>query len=118
VKCLLNNEPIKINGSPKQKVCPTGIKDIVQANILAYESENYGSTFNIAGEISITLEDLVARISQILHKPSSVHWIQDEEIPSLEPDITHARKVLGYIPKVGIEEMVLEVAKSIGENKK
>jgi UDP-glucose 4-epimerase len=99
---MLNGEPPIIEGDGTQKRCFTGVEDVVNANVLAYEVEKgYGSTFNIAGDEVTTINELAALICSFSEKPLKPIHVKSSkgEEYDFEPSINLARKVLGYSPK-------------------
>jgi len=99
---VLNGEPPIIEGDGTQKRCFTSVEDVVNANVLAYEVEKgCGSTFNIAGDEVITINELAALICSFSEKPLKPIHVKSSkgEEYDFEPSINLARKVLGYSPQ-------------------
>jgi UDP-glucose 4-epimerase len=113
VNKILHGEPIAIEGNGNQKRCFTHVKDVVQANLLASTTEEaYGSTFNIASDRVVTVKELAYLIGRLLDKPVNCVFKESNssDINSFEPDITLAKKVLGYLPTHSLEEAIMEIA--------
>ena len=104
---LLRGERPVIYGDGEQSRDFTYIDNVVEANIAACTAEGAaGQIFNIASGGRITISELFKRISEII--VSDVDPIYGEKKPgdvrhSLA-DISLAEKILGYEPKVGLEE--------------
>ncbi len=85
----------------------TYVADAVEATWLACTApEAVGQTVNVATGKQVTLLGLVATINRLLG--TSIKPVLDEARPgdvrhSLA-DLTAARRVLGYLPSVGLEE--------------
>ena len=118
---VLNGEPPVIEGDGTQKRCFTGVEDVVKANVLAYEIEKgYGSTFNIAGDEVITVNDLATLICSFSEKPLKALHVNSRtsEEYDFEPSITLARNVLGYSPTHKLKEVIPDLMKWIGSELK
>ena len=105
---ILNNKPLTINGSGKQRRDFTYVGDVVDANIKAATTgkEFGGDVFNIGNgnnrsvnELAVMMVGLPTRAEPypIIHRP-----------PVIEPeatlaDISKARKILGWMPSTKIE---------------
>lgn len=106
---VLNGEPPAVEGDGTEKRCFTGIKDVVKANVLAYEVEKgYGLAFNIAGDEVTTINELANLICSFSEKPLKPLHVKSRtrEAYDFEPSITLARSVLGYSPKDKLKEIV------------
>ena len=83
------------------------VGNVVHANLLAADAKGAsGQVFNIANGQAVSLLDLISALNRLLgtnvtpiHEPARVGDVRE----SLA-DISRARKVLGYEPKVGFEE--------------
>ena len=105
---ILNNKPLTINGSGKQRRDFTYVGDVVDANIKAATTgkEFGGDVFNIGNgnnrsvnELAVMMVGLPTRAEPypIIHRP-----------PVIEPeatlaDISKAWKILGWMPSTKIE---------------
>jgi UDP-glucose 4-epimerase len=106
---VLNGKPPVVEGDGTQKRCFTGIKDVVKANILAYEVEKgYGLAFNISGDEVTTINELAALICSFSEKPLKPLHVKPTtgEAYDFEPSIALARSVLGYSPKDKLKEII------------
>ncbi len=81
----LRNEPITIYGDGEQTRDFVYVKDVVQANVLAAESENVIGVFNVANENAITINDLAKLIIKTTNSSSKI--IYEETRPG---DIKHS----------------------------
>lgn len=97
-----NGEPLTITGDGEQTRDFTYVSDVVWANILAYESDKVGKgeVINIGAGKNYSVNDIArlvgGKISYIPARPG--------EIKHTLADITLAKKLLGWEPKVDIEE--------------
>ena len=113
VRQALRGDPITVFGDGSQTRCFTYVSDTVAGTLLAGEKpEAVGDVFNIGTEREITILELAHLIRQladssspIVHVPYSDYYGQSyEDTPRRRPDLSHARRVLGYEPRVPLEE--------------
>lgn len=112
ITCILNEESPVIFGDGEQTRDFTFIKDVVQANILAAESDATG-VFNTACGKRISINDLVHSIRVITGK--NVDSVYDDPRPgdilhSLA-DITKAKEQFHFDPKFTMEKGLEETVK-------
>ena len=99
-------KPMTITGTGKQTRDFTHVTDVVQANILAAKCEKAGKgeVFNIGAGKNATIK----KVAELIGGP--IEWIPAR----LEPkdtlaDNSRARKILGWNPKVSLEEGIAEL---------
>jgi dTDP-glucose 4,6-dehydratase len=85
------------------------VTDLVDGVIRLMES-NVNEPVNIGNPQEMTIEDIARAIirltgsrSRIVHKP-----LPEDDPKVRQPDITRARTLLGWEPKVGLEEGLLK----------
>lgn len=119
---LLNNNPPIIFEDGNQKRDFVNVHDIADACLLAMENEKAaGEVFNIGSGNAYTIKEIAVRISQVLNKPE----IQPEiigkyrvgDIRHCYSDITKAKNILGYNPKISLEEGLTELADWLKDQK-
>jgi UDP-glucose 4-epimerase len=108
---IFNGKSPVIYGDGKQTRDFTFIKDIVNANILAAESDSTG-IFNIAGGKRILINDLAILILNILEKHLDIQYDSPRpgDIKHSLADISKAKENLNYSPKFNLEEGLEETA--------
>ena len=108
VKQAIDNKDFIIYGSGEQTRDFVNVQDVVDANMLASRSKNaLGEVFNIGTGTSISINQLIETISQILGKEGLNPVYADSrpaDILESLADISKARRVLGYDPKVTLRE--------------
>jgi UDP-glucose 4-epimerase len=106
IKALINGDEIVIYGSGEQTRDFTYVADVVEANLLAMKSKAVGEVFNIGGVSTISINDVIKMIQKISGKKAMIRRVYAEkgEVKHTSADITKARKILGYSPKIGIEK--------------
>ncbi len=107
----VGNPPV-IFGDGEQTRDLTFVKDVVEANILAAESDAYG-LFNIARGESVTINELAMLVINIVGK--NIELIHQEpragDVRHSLADISRAR-AFGYEPKYSLEEGLRETIRS------
>jgi UDP-N-acetylglucosamine 4-epimerase len=106
IKELLNNNAPTINGDGSQTRDFTYIDNVIEANLLSClaTSKASGESFNIAYGKSITLNDLYKTICEIMGKDIKPVYGKPRigDIPYSLADISKAKKLLGYNPKIDV----------------
>ncbi|MHA2336206.1 MAG: GDP-mannose 4,6-dehydratase [Candidatus Hodarchaeales archaeon] len=104
---IMKNEPIKIFGDGSQIRDFTFISDIVDGLILASETtESSGEIFNLGCSNPIELNQLIDKMYDIAEKPKDVQYLEKQkgDVKITHSQIEKARKILGFDPKVKIDE--------------
>jgi nucleoside-diphosphate-sugar epimerase len=106
IEKMLQGEELTLYGNGKQTRDFTFISDVVEANILAMKSKVSGEAFNIGGGSRIPLEEALAIMETHLGFGAKVVHsdMQKGDVRDTCADISKAKKMLGYSPKVGIDE--------------
>jgi UDP-glucose 4-epimerase len=115
IDAVLNDKPIEIHGDGLQTRSFTFVDDLVDGTIRAMESErSTGEIINIGDEREITilhLAEMVWRLMKSSGNPplkfipyTSFFGGKYEDVRRRIPDITKARTLLGYSPKMPLED--------------
>jgi UDP-glucose 4-epimerase len=106
ISATLRGEEISVYGDGEQTRDFTYVSDIVAANILAMERLHAGQVFNIGGGSRISVNAVIELLETVLEKPVQRSYVarQKGDAMHTSADVTRARKLLGYQPRVGIEE--------------
>jgi dTDP-glucose 4,6-dehydratase len=101
----LRGEDVTIFGSGKQTRSFCYVSDLVDG-ILRLAESNVNDPVNIGNPHEMTIEEIARTIIRMTGSPSKlVHRPLPEDDPKVrQPDITRARTLLGWEPKVGLEE--------------
>jgi UDP-glucose 4-epimerase len=110
----LNKTPLPIHGDGRQTRSFTYVSDHVDGIIAAVERhEANNSVVNIGATREITIEELARLIWSLIHGEDSEAPIERipyetfgryEDVQRRVPDISRARKLLGFEPKVTLED--------------
>jgi UDP-glucose 4-epimerase len=123
VRASLENTPIKIYGNGEQIRAFTHVSDAVEGTLLAME-KGKNDVFNIGNDREpISIKNLASLILKITGSESKIEFVpldksdrnEKREIFKRIPDITKARSVLGYRPKMSLESGIKEVAEVMRE---
>ena len=106
-KAAIADEAISIYGDGQQTRDFTFVSDIVAANLLAGEvPEAIGEVFNIGGGCRVILADVLETMEQIMGQPLRKNYVDRArgDARHTSADISKAKKILGYQPKVSLAE--------------
>ncbi len=115
LKRIMNNKSPIIDGDGKQSMDFINVEDIARANVLALESNVKNEIFNLGTNKSTT----VAQLADILIKVSGKKNIKPiftgkkSIVNERRADYSKVEKLLGWKPKVSVEEGMKELAKDI-----
>ena len=121
IRRILNGKPPQVHGDGKQTRCFTYVKDIVEGTILAAEKSK-GEVFNLGTEKEINILELANTVLKLMNselKPGFIPYKEFygeyyEDIRRRVPDCSKARKILGWKPRISMEEglkLTIEAAK-------
>lgn len=106
IKAALNNENIVIYGDGNQTRDFTYVSDIVEATILSAECDTEGEVINVGGGSTVSINEVLKILQDIIEKDLKVeyHVFQKGDIKHTYADISKAKKLLKYKPKVKLKE--------------
>jgi len=114
-KAILENKPIKVFNYGKMKRDFTYIDDIVNGitSSLNKVSELGYEIFNLGCSNQVELMDFIKAIEEELGKKAKKNMLplQPGDVPETYADVSKAKELLGYQPKVKIEEGVKKFIK-------
>jgi UDP-glucose 4-epimerase len=105
-KWALEGQALQVYGTGEQTRDFTYISDIVEANWLASVKSVQGEVFNIGGGSRISLNEVIDLVGDIADINLKVcrEDVQKGDVRHTSADMTKARTMLGYEPKVSIED--------------
>lgn len=104
----LKNEPLSVFGDGSQTRSFCYVDDLVDGIIKAMETEGTkGEIFNLGNPGEFTISDLATIVKRVTNSSSEI--VMKEALPEddpkrRKPDITKARNILKWEPKVSLEE--------------
>jgi nucleoside-diphosphate-sugar epimerase len=106
IRAILEEKPIPVYGDGEQTRDFTYIADAVEANLLAMRYAPPGAIFNIGSGSQVSINYVIGLLEEILGKKAIVNYqeAQHGDIRHTLADTSAAREVLGFVPKVGLEE--------------
>jgi UDP-glucose 4-epimerase len=118
VRQALAGHPITVFGDGDQSRSFTDVSDVVGALIaLASEPRAVGEVFNIGNTGEISIRDLADRVKALTDSRSPIQLIPYdqayeegfEDMPRRVPDLSKLRNLIGYEPKVGLDDIIARV---------
>ena len=118
VESALQNAPITVYGDGTQVRSFTWVGDVTEAAIRLMDTPRAeGEVFNVGSENVVTILDLARRVKEMTESASPVACIPYEQAygPGFEdiryrvPDITKLRRVTGFRPAVGLDDVLCRV---------
>ena len=112
---LLNRRRPLIYEDGRQRRDFVSVKDVARACRLALETERAaGHTINVGSGRSATVEEIAAQLARVLDEPTIEPQVTAKyragDIRHCFADISLARELLGYEPKVSLEHGLVELA--------
>ena len=122
VRQALTGQPMTVFGDGTQSRSFTYVGDVVKAVVaLINEPRAVGEVFNIGNGKEISIENLARRIKELTGSASPIVKIPYEQayeagfedMPRRVPDISKIRALIGYEPKVDLDEILTRVVESL-----
>ena len=106
VKAVLTGEEITIYGDGEQTRDFTYVSDVVEANLLAAESDVVGEVLNIGGGARITVNGLISKIEILAGKKAKLEYTGEQkgDMRDTLADVKRAGELLNWQSKVKIED--------------
>ena len=120
VKHALLGQPIIIYGDGKQTRSFCHVEDVVKALIeLAKSDKAVGDIFNIGNPDPITIKELAEKVKHLTGSNSPLVYVPYEkayekgfeDMRHREPDITKIKDLIGFQPKIGLDEALKTIIK-------
>jgi UDP-glucose 4-epimerase len=122
VRQALAGQPLTVFGDGKQSRSFTYVGDVVDALVkLSHEPRAIGEVFNIGNTGEVTIRDLAARVKELTGSDSTIQYIPYddayeagfEDMPRRVPDISKICGLIGYRPKLELDEIIRTVIEHI-----
>lgn len=106
----LRSKPLTIFGDGRQTRSFCYVSDLIEGTLALLRPERIETPINLGNPEEITIHDLAWEVARIVGSDSSiVHAPSPSDDPrKRQPDITLARKLIGFAPKVGLREGLRE----------
>jgi UDP-glucose 4-epimerase len=119
----VHGEPVTVFGSGEQLRCFVAVQDVVEGMLRCMSSDRaVGEIFNIGTTESTTINQLARKVitatnspSTVLHVPYCIAYKDGfEDIDGLIPDISKARRFIGYEPSLSLDDVIEDLVRSDG----
>jgi UDP-glucose 4-epimerase len=106
IKANLSGDKISIFGDGNQIRDFTFISDIIDANLKCMKSEIHGNVLNIGGGKTYSIMEILSTIEKITGIENNLIFTSEQkgDVKRTESDITKARKIIDYCPKIDVVE--------------
>jgi len=129
VQQALTGQDITVYGDGTQTRCFTHVSDVVEALIaIAEHPQAVGEVYNIGSDHEISMLELAERIKYLTESASNIVFVPYDEayeagfedMMRRVPDIAKIRALIGYNPKVDLDDLLLSIieyhrVKMVGE---
>jgi UDP-glucose 4-epimerase len=125
VRQALAGHPITVFGDGTQSRSFTYVADVVEALVaLAEEPRAVGEVFNIGNTEEVSIRGLADRVKALTSSRSPVQYVPYDEayeagfedMPRRVPDISKISALIGYRPKLGLDEIIGRVVEHMRQS--
>ncbi len=118
VRQALGGQPITVFGDGRQSRSFTYVGDVIEALIaLASEPRAVGEVFNIGNTGEVTIRHLAERVKTLTSSESLIQYVPYdqayetgfEDMPRRVPDISKVKALIGFQPKLELDDMIKSV---------
>ena len=126
VSAALGGSDLVVYGDGKQSRCFAHVADVVAALLLVIDSKDVvGQVFNIGNDREISIMELAQLVIAKTGSSSSIvsksyddaYGAGFEDMSRRVPDIAKIKRVLGWSPKLGLEEIIGDIATHLKSSK-
>ncbi|MBA3993822.1 MAG: hypothetical protein C0469_09870 [Cyanobacteria bacterium DS2.3.42] len=106
---IREGKPLTIHGDGLQSRDFVHVRDVARANILAFESQLHGRTYNVGSGVAVSVKELANKMS--LNQIHEDRRAGDAEITLA--DISRIKEELGWSPEISFDEGMKELLKEL-----
>jgi UDP-glucose 4-epimerase len=119
VSAAVNGEVLNVYGSGEQIRCFCHVSDAVRALLLVMDSDKaIGEVFNVGNNEQISIMDLAKKVIAVNGSSSAIEMMDYEkaypagfeDMERRVPDISKIKRVLGWQPEIGLEQIIKDIA--------
>ena len=119
VSAALKNKPLSVYGTGDQIRCFCHVADAVKGLLLVMDSDKaVGQVFNIGNNSQISIMELAKKVIEVTGSKSSIEKIAYEtaypegfeDMQRRVPDISKIKQVLGWEPKINLDQIIKDIA--------
>jgi UDP-glucose 4-epimerase len=119
VSAAVSGDALSVYGSGQQIRCFCHVSDAVRALLLVMDSDKaIGEVFNVGNNEQISIMDLAKKVIAVTGSSSAIEMIAYEkaypagfeDMERRVPDISKIKRVLGWQPEIGLEQIIKDIA--------
>ncbi len=119
VSAAVKGEVLNVYGSGEQIRCFCHVSDAVRALLLVMDSDKaIGEVFNVGNNEQISIMDLAKKVIAVTGSSSAIEMMDYEkaypagfeDMERRVPDISKIKRVLGWQPEIGLEQIIKDIA--------
>ena len=119
VSAAVNGDALSVYGSGQQIRCFCHVSDAVRALLLVMDSDKaIGEVFNVGNNEQISIMDLAKKVIAVTGSSSAIEMVEYEkayragfeDMERRVPDISKIKRVLGWQPEIGLEQIIKDIA--------
>lgn len=118
VRLALNGKPLVVHGDGKQRRSFGYVGDVVDAVIkIMSHPKSAGKVYNLGSKEEISIVDLAKKIIKLTGSASKITFVPHkkvykdgfEDMKRRVPDISNAKKLVGYNPKISLDDIIRKI---------
>ena len=119
VSAAVNGDALSVYGSGQQIRCFCHVSDAVRALLLVMDSDKaIGEVFNVGNNEQISIMELAKKVIAVTGSSSAIEMVEYEkaypagfeDMERRVPDISKIKRVLGWQPEIGLEQIIKDIA--------
>jgi UDP-glucose 4-epimerase len=124
IKAALKGAPIPVHGDGNQSRCFGHVSDVVEGLVKAIETPAcFGQVMNLGNSEEVSIRQLAERVVEMTGSRSEIKYIPYaeaygegfEDMMRRVPDLTKAKRLIGYQPTRTLEDIINDVAAQFRE---
>lgn len=106
IEAALTGSAFTLYGDGSQRREFTHVSDVVEATIAASSVEGRAAVFNVGGGSSVTVAEVLELAGRVVGRAVPITRVEQQpgDVPVTEADLSHARKLLGFEPRVDLAD--------------
>ncbi len=118
IKWIMEDTPLTVTGDGEQSRDFTFVDDIAEGSIAALREVGYEIINLGGGRNPISMNSIIGMIESALGKKATINYVESrkEDMPSTWADISKAARLLGWTPRVDVEEAIARTVRWHQEN--
>jgi UDP-glucose 4-epimerase len=119
VSAAVSGDALSVYGSGEQIRCFCHVSDAVRALLLVMDSDKaIGEVFNVGNNEQISIMELAKKVIAVTGSSSEIEMVEYEkaypagfeDMERRVPDISKIKRVLGWQPEIGLEQIIKDIA--------